>query len=74
MRYEILYRPKAAIQTIDSAFEGFSQCASYARNKLEKDELSPAQLKRLVKLCASDMVRMNAIWRMLREHLVNSIK
>jgi hypothetical protein len=56
--------------TIDMAFDGCRHTADYALNRLKKTDLTPSQLRWLVRRCATDIQRIDDVWRSFREYLI----
>ena len=58
------------IDTLDMGFDGCRHTADYAFNRLKKSDLTPSQLRWLARFCATDIQRMDSVWRSLREYLI----
>jgi hypothetical protein len=62
---------RKAIETIDMALEAYRHGAECTLNRLKKRELNPAQLRWLARRCATDVQRIDNLWRGFREYLTD---
>jgi phytoene/squalene synthetase len=62
---------RKAIETIDMALEAYRDGAKNALDRLKKRELNSAQLRWLARRCATDVKRIDRLWRGFREYLTD---
>jgi hypothetical protein len=61
---------RKVIGTLDMGFDGCRHTADYAFKRLKKPDLTPSQLRWLVRRCATDLQCTDRVWRSLREYLI----